>query len=140
VNKIDLPQVSARMEEIRGAFNSISTSVIFISAETGEGVPQLMEETMRMLGMVGETGKRVSRKVFRPQPRAEGVRVEREEGTFVVVAPELERIIARVDMSDPQVRWQLDNQLTRLGVRRALERAGIKAGDRVRCGDSEWEW
>ncbi len=140
VNKIDLPQVQARLEEIRDAFQSTGTSPLFISAATGEGVTQLMIETVNMLGKVGETDRKVPRKVFKPQPRDEGVKVHKEEDTFVVVAPALERIVARVDMSSAQVRGQLDRQLTRLGVRRALDKAGVKPGDRVRCGDLEWEW
>lgn len=140
VNKIDLPQVQARLEEIGDAFRSTGTSPLFISAATGEGVTQLMIETVNMLGKVGETDRKVLRKVFKPQPRDEGVRVYKEEDTFVVVAPALERIVARVDMRSAQVRGQLDRQLTRLGVRRALDKAGVKPGDRVRCGDLEWEW
>lgn len=140
VNKIDLPQVQARLEEIGDAFQSTGTSPLFISAATGEGVTQLMIETVNMLGKVGETDRKVLRKVFKPQPRDEGVQVYKEEDTFVVVAPALERIVARVDMSSAQVRGQLDRQLTRLGVRRALDKAGVKPGDRVRCGDLEWEW
>jgi len=140
VNKIDLPQVQARLDEIRDAFGSVGTSPLFISAATGEGVTHLMIETVNMLSQVGETDKRVPRKVFRPQPRDEGVQVHKEEETFVVVSPELERIVARVDMSIPQVRWQFDRELTRLGVRKALDKAGVKPGDRVRCGVLEWEW
>ena len=30
--------------------------------------------------------------------------------------------------------------LQRLGVSKALEKAGVKPGDRVRCGNLEWEW
>jgi len=140
VNKIDLPQVQARLDEIRDAFQSTGISPLFISAATGEGVTQLMIETVNMLGKVEETDRKVMRKVFKPQPRDEGVQIHKEEDTFVVVAPALERIVARVDMSSAQVRGQLDRQLTRLGVRRALDKAGVKPGDKVRCGDLEWEW
>jgi len=140
VNKIDLSQVQGRLAEIEGAFSSVGTEITFISAVTGEGVAGLMTEAMKMLEEVGETGKKVLRKVFRPQPKEEAVRVYKEEDTFVVVTPELERIIARTDMSSPEVRWQLDRQLTRLGVSRALKKAGVKPGDKVRCGNLEWEW
>ncbi len=140
VNKIDLPQVEGRLAEIKGAFSSVGTEVIFISAVTGEGVDSLMDEAMKMLEQVSETGEKVPLKVFRPQPRGEAVSAYREGDTFVVVSPQLERIVARTDMSSPEVRWQLDKQLTRLGVSRALKKAGVKPGDRVRCGNLEWEW
>ncbi len=140
VNKIDLPEVQARLAEIKGAFSSVATKVCFVSAATGEGVPELMAEAMDMLSQVGEAGEKIARKVFRPQPKSEAVSVHKEGDTFVVVAAELERIVARVDMSIPGVRWQLDRQLARLGVSKALQKAGVKSGDRVRCSNLEWEW
>ncbi len=140
VSKIDLPQVKERLSEIESAFSSVGTEVAFISAVTGEGVAGLMGEAIKMLEQVSETGEKVPRKVFRPQPRGDAVSAYQEGDTFVVVSPDLERIVARTDMSSPEVRWQLDKQLTRLGVRRALEKAGVKPGDKVRCGNLEWEW
>ena len=66
--------------------------------------------------------------------------MHKEGDIFVVVVPALERIIAKTDMIGPEVRGQLKRQLTRLGVNKALEKAGVKPGDRVRCGNLEWEW
>lgn len=143
VNKIDLPQVQARLAEIKDAFSSAGATPLFVSAATGEGVAGLMAETMKVLQSVTvERGvsERIPMKVFRPQPKGVGFKVYKEGNTFVVVAPELERIVARTDVTGPGVRWQLKRQLARLGVRKALERAGIKPGDRVRCGNLEWDW
>ncbi len=39
-----------------------------------------------------------------------------------------------------EVRRELKKRLTRLGIGRTLEKAGIKPGDKVRCGTLEWEW
>ena len=143
VNKIDLPQVQARLAEIKDAFSGAGTTPLFASAATGEGVAGLMAETMKVLQSVTvERGgsEKIPTKVFRPQPKGIGSRVHKEGDTFVVVAPELERIVARTDVTSPGVRWQLKRQLVRLGVSKALEKAGIKPGDRVRCGDLEWDW
>jgi len=143
VNKIDLPQVRARLDEIRGALGDAGTPVLFVSAATGEGVTELMAEAMRMLNRVMaevEASKKIPRTVFRPQPKDAGIGVSKEGDDFVVVAPQLERIVARVDMTNPEVRRQLQRQLARLGVSKALEKAGVKPGDKVRCGNFEWEW
>ncbi|MFC2056203.1 GTPase ObgE [Chloroflexota bacterium] len=143
VNKIDLPQVQTQLTQIKAAFIDAGTSVLFVSATRGEGVSELMAEAMRMLGQVGteeKAGRGVPGVVFRPQPKDVGTSVHRAGDTFVVVAPELERIVARVDMTDPEVRRQLQRQLDRLGVRKVLEKAGVKPGDKVRCGNFEWEW
>jgi len=143
VNKIDLPQVRARLDEIKDAFTTVRPTALFISAATGDGVSEVMAETMKLLQSVTVeegTGKKIPRKVFHPQPKGVGASVHKEGDTFVVVAPELERIVARTDITSPGVRWQLKKQLQRLGVSKALERAGVKPGDRVRCGNLEWEW
>ncbi|MFC2021812.1 Obg family GTPase CgtA, partial [Chloroflexota bacterium] len=143
VNKIDLPKVWARLDEIKAAFTDGGTPVLFVSAAKGEGVTKLIAEAMQMLSKVeAEVAAREKRPktVFRPQPRDVGASVHKEGDTFVVVAPELERIVARVDMTSPEVRWQLQRQIARLGVSKALEKAGVKPGDKVRCGNFEWEW
>jgi len=142
VNKIDLPQVRVQLAEIKNAFARLGT-VFFISAATGEGVTELMAETAKLLKQVSATkgaGKEVPRKVFRPRPRGADTSVRKEGDTFVVVAPGLERIVTRLGATSPDVRRQLKRQLARLGVSKSLEKAGIKPGDRVRCGDLEWEW
>jgi len=143
VNKIDLSRVQSRLAEIKDAFGSAGTTPLFVSAATGEGVAELMAETMEVLQSVTvERGvsEKIPMKVFRPQPKGVGFRVYKEGNTFVVVAPELERIVARTDVTSPGIHWQLKRQLARLGVSKALERAGVKPGDRVRCGNLEWDW
>ncbi len=143
VNKIDLPLVQARLAEIKDAFGSAGIDVLFVSADTGEGVTGLLVETVKLLNRVTaekKAGKRVPRKIFRPQPRAPAPSVRKEGDTFIVVAPGLERLVARMEITSPAVQHQLKRQMTRLGVSRALQKAGIKPGDKVRCGDLEWEW
>jgi GTP-binding protein len=143
VNKIDLPQVRARLAEIKDAFVSAGTPVLFISAETGEGVTELMTKVMKILSQVGKEVRvemKSPKAVFRPQPRGTGVNVSREGEVYIVTAPELERILTRVDMDSPEVRQQLSGPLARLGVSRALKNLGIKPGDKVRCGNFKWEW
>ena len=139
VNKVDLLDVQRRLAEIKEAFSSAGIKAYFISAITGEGVSELMAEAVKMLKQVGaeaKAGLEIPKKVFRPQPRSRGISVHKEEDTFVIVAPQLERIVARTGDLSSEVR----GQLTRLGVSQALEKAGVKPGDKVRCGAIEWEW
>ncbi len=143
VNKIDLPEVQARLAQLRDAFGEAGTVPFFVSAETGEGVAELMAEAMKLLGEVTVREKaveRTPRKVFRPQPKTTGTRVYKEGDTFVVVVPKLERIVDRKGVASPETQHQLKRQLVRLGVSKALEKAGARPGDKVRCGSLEWEW
>jgi len=143
VNKIDLPEVWSRLDEIREAFDRAGIRVLFVSAATGEGVAELMAEAMKLLARVDAEAKvaeQAPRKVFRPQPKARHASVRREGDIFVVEAPQLERIMTTDRVSNHEVRGQLKRQLARLGVIKTLEKAGIKPGDKIRCGNLEWEW
>ncbi len=143
VNKIDMPQVQARIEEIKGAFRSAGIEVFFVSAVNGDGVGKLLAEAMKMLEedkVKASVGEKTPVKVFRPQPRSSRPVVSKDGDTFVLKAPAVERIISGEGASTPVLNWQLKRQLDRMGVSRALEKAGVKPGDRVRCGDIEWEW
>ena len=67
VNKIDLPEVRARLAEIRDSF--AGTKVLFVSGVTGEGIPELMAEAMNMLQSAPKLEAGRIKKVFRPKPR-----------------------------------------------------------------------
>jgi GTP-binding protein len=143
LNKVDLPEVRDRLAELKGIFSGAGTDLHFISAATGEGVTELMTEATRLLDRVVAEVKdreKVPKTVFHPRPSGVATSVRKDGETYIITAPELERIIARVDMNNPEVRRQVQRHLTRAGIKRALEKAGIQPGDRVRCGDFEWDW
>jgi len=143
VNKIDLDQVRARLISIKETFSNIATVPLFVSALTGEGVTELMASAMKMLQSITLKKGTVENKpikIFRPQPRIADVEVYKEGEIFVVVAPELERMVAGRDLNSAGLYRQLKRQLTRMGIGKALEKAGVKPGDRVRCGNLEWDW
>ena len=142
LNKIDLPEVQAGLAGIKDAFKSAGIKALHISAATGQGVPELMSEALRELKAVSaeEKGIRLPKKVFRPRPRDTGITVRKVGDEFVLSVPGLERIMAGAGMSSSELRWQLKSQFARLGVNKALEKAGVKTGDKIRCGNMEWNW
>ncbi|MFH0914168.1 MAG: GTPase ObgE [Chloroflexota bacterium] len=135
INKIDLPEVRARMAELREAFAGVAAPVYFISAQTGEGTRELAGAVVKILGELPRRAEEAPPRVFRPQPRRRLAEVRQEGEVFILEAPEIERILARSNLSDLVVRGQINRMMSR-----ALERAGIKPGDKVRCGAFEWEW
>jgi len=71
--------------------------------------------------------------VHRPEP--EGVDVERsDDGGFVVRGRPAERAVAVSDLTDAQALDYVQHRLHRLGVDRALARAGAREGDVVHVG------
>jgi GTP-binding protein len=77
--------------------------------------------------------------VHRPQPA--GVAVERaSDGGWVVVGRPALRAVALSDLTNAEALAYAQGRLRRLGVDRALTRAGVRAGERVRIGDFEFEY
>lgn len=74
VNKIDLPEVQARLSQIQRVFGSLGLRVFFISAATKQGLPELLSAVAELVDMVTEE-EAVSEAplaIFRPQPRIRG--------------------------------------------------------------------
>ncbi|MBI4296355.1 MAG: GTPase ObgE [Chloroflexi bacterium] len=144
VNKIDLPGVQSRISAVEQIFREARVLPHFVSAVTKEGVPELMAEAARLLKQMEQEQKEMVKKppprVFRPAPVDATVGLRREGEAFVLSAPEVVRMASRMDMSRAEARRWLEKWLGRRSVTRELEKAGMKAGDTVRCGAVEWRW
>lgn len=142
VNKIDLPEVRERVPELRRKLKEAGSPVFFISAATREGVKELLEKAAAILQSAAEAAPEPAPevKVFRPQPRGPRFTVSREDGVLVVSGAVPERLVVMTDLENVEARRHLKRRLSRLGVGRALLRAGIKPGERVRFGNVQMEW
>jgi GTP-binding protein len=110
-----------------------------LSAATGEGV-------RAVVGRLAELVTRARAEEAAPEayavhtPVPEGVRVEREGGGFVVVGREAERAVALSDLTNAGALAYAHDRLRRLGVLKALARAGAQPGDAVRIGSLAFEY
>jgi GTP-binding protein len=143
-NKTDLPEVQEKIGALKNELAGAGVKAYDVSAATGQGVPALMKETLKILNeeTSGETvvAGGPPLKVFRPQPREAPVKISKAGDEFIVSVPALERIKGGAGVSPAELRWQLDYQFKRLGVDKALEKAGVRVGDKIRCGEITWEW
>jgi GTP-binding protein len=105
-----------------------------LAAVTGEGVRPVV-------GRLAELVREARQALPRPEsyavlrPAAESFRVERaDDGSFVVVGRQAERAVAINDLTGGDALHFVQERLKRLGVDRALARAGAQQGDRVRIG------
>ena len=75
------------------------------------------------------------------RPREEGFSVEREDdGAFRVSGRSAERVVAMADMTNLEAIAYVQERFRRMGVERALVRAGVRDGDTVRIGSIELEY
>ena len=141
VNKIDLPDVRTRIAGIKDNFTGSGITPHFISGSTGEGVDKLVSEVSEVLERLPKKDvKETPMHIFRPQPHYRNTTVHKEGDIFIISAPEMERLVAGTYITDMERQGQLRKRLNRLGISKELEKAGIKTGDKVRCGKLEWMW
>jgi GTP-binding protein len=142
LSKIDLPEVREKLADIKEILKGARIRAHYVSALEGTGVEELMRDTLKELKAesAGEKKTAAPVKIFRPKPRETVVSISRHGDEYIVSIPEMERVIAGSGASPSEIRWQLNSQLSRLGVNKALVKAGVKPGDKIRCGEMEWEW
>ncbi len=112
-----------------------------ISAVTGQGISSLVGRLATMVAQTrAEEPEPDSYVVHRPV--AEGFRVIRGDdgASFEVVGREAIRAVALSDLTQPAALDVAQERLRRLGVDRALARAGARDGDVVRIGRLEFSY
>ncbi len=110
-----------------------------ISAVTGEGVRWLLGELVRLVGEARAAEPQREAFVVH-RPGGEGFRVERDGDDYVVVGRQAERAVALSDLNNRDALAYVQERLRRLGVDRALARAGAQPGDTVRVGGMTFEY
>jgi GTPase len=136
LNKIDLLD-----EELEEYLREAIPGAIQVSARTGEGVEELrnlMEERLReLVESVAANGSEREHRVFRPVWK--GVRVEREDGGYVVFGEGVERLALKTDWESQEGVENFQRELKRRGILNALRRAGATPGDEVRIGETVFD-
>ncbi len=111
-----------------------------LSAVTGAGVRPLLGRMAELVDR-GRAEEPTSIGFVVHRPEAEGVAVERgPDGAFVVRGRTAERAVAVNDITNAEALAYVQGRLKRLGVDRALARAGACEGDVVHIGGFSFEY
>ena len=106
-----------------------------ISAVTGAGIPQLLARLALLVADARAADALPTRSVVIHRPLPADVEVARaDDGSFVVLGRSALRTVALSDLTDPDAVDYVQHRLRRLGVERALVRAGVRDGDVVHLG------
>ena len=138
LNKVDLLD-----DELRAYLREVFPDVPQVSAATGEGVPALRDTFEAGLRALGEerpapgVAEREHR-VFRPTWK--GVRVEHENGGYVVSGEDVERLALKTDWGNREGVERFQHELQRIGVLGVLRRAGAEPGDEIRIGQTVFDF
>jgi len=106
-----------------------------VSAMTGAGVSEVVAALATLVDTARRQAAVVSTGTIVHRPAPEGVRVERgDDGAYVVIGRPAERAVAVNDLTNADALAYVQYRLKRIGVDRALSRAGAHAGDLVHVG------
>ncbi|MGA3354032.1 MAG: GTPase ObgE [Acidimicrobiales bacterium] len=134
-SRADRPPVRSGADDAPKAKRAGLKLDLEISAITGAGLPALLG---RLAAIVEEARAASPLPVRAPvvhRPEPEGVTVTREGAVFVVGGRQAARAVAVSDLTNPDALEHVHRRLKRIGVDRALSKAGARDGDAVRIGE-----
>ena len=143
-NKLDTPAALEALPAFRKARKRDGLPVVAISAERGDGIPELLVALAALLPSAEELDaprEPAGVVIHRPDSMGDNFFVEREtDGGFRVRGKRIERIAAQTDCTVEESSERFQRDLAKLGIDAELRRAGVLAGDLVRIGATELEW
>jgi GTP-binding protein len=111
-----------------------------ISAVTHDGMPKFLG-TLATMVETARAEEPVAEGFVVHRPREEGFSVARDDdGAWRVNGRAAERVVAMADMTNEEALGYVQERFRRMGVERALARAGAREGDTVRIGPVELEY
>jgi GTP-binding protein len=130
------------LADVEAARVADGTCEMVISAATRAGVQSLVDRLAVLVQEARSEAAVVATStivIHRPVP--EGVDVQKvSPGNWLVVGRSAERAVAFSDLNDDGALAEAVKRLRRLGVDRALSRAGVRDGDEVTVGNMTFTW
>ncbi len=111
-----------------------------ISAVTHQGLDEFLGQLGTLIDSAREE-EPVSDSYVVHRPDEEGFSVTRDpDGAYRLVGRSAERVVAMADLTNTEALEYIHQRFRKMGVEKALARAGAKEGDLVRIGDVELEY
>ena len=133
------PELLARPRIVVGSKSDVAIhdfKGMRISAATGTGLPDLLGQLKTLVSHARQQPDAGDPVEVLHRPRPQGFEIQRaSDGAFVVKGRQAERAVALSDLTDNQAVEYIQVRLNRLGVVRALTRAGARDGDLVHIGN-----
>ena len=143
LNKTDIPKAEVNIARVQAYFDK--RKVFPISAITGDGVDELMQQAYRSLQYLETKARKETETtitfedVLPPEPR-ERFELNKTQKGFVVSGDEPRRAVVMTDMENEQALILLFRKLKKMGVINALTRAGVKEGDTILIDEFEFTY
>jgi GTP-binding protein len=148
-NKMDMPEAEEHLKEFKEKVAAVrpDLEIMPISSLTRQGVKELLYRAADLLDQipeepdVEEIAEVQERKVYKLEKEEdEGFRIVRENETFIVESPKIERMMKRMQLNSHDAILKLARTLRHMGVDDELRKRGAVDGTIVRIGDFEFEF
>jgi len=133
------PRVLISSKHDVAQFDAVPESFV-ISSVTGEGLDKLLTKLQVLVSKARVKEIEPTEKLVIHRPLPKGIAVIREGEIFVVIGRAAERAVSLNDLTNIEALEYAQNSLTKLGVDKALKKAGIKNGDLVRIGELVFDY
>ncbi len=139
IEGLDQEIITDRLSELQ-ALVPTETPLLAISAQSGQGVKELLYEVKSMVE--AERARQVESEpevsedmpVYRLKPEETKWRVAQHENEFTVTGHKIEKFAARTDFTDEHGTVRIKDIMKKMGIMRELERRGITPGQKIIIG------
>ena len=136
---LDRPRVLISSKADVAAQNTLDGS-LKLSSVTGEGVQELKYQLEHLVKEARETENTNSDEIIIHRPLPKGIAVIKEGNLFTVKGRQAERAVSLNDLTNIEALEYIQSTLEKIGVNKALRKAGIRQGDHVQIGGLQFEY
>lgn len=140
LNKMDLPEVAARFEPLRGKLRDAGVELLPVSAVSHLNLKEILWKAWRALQEIPVEPIEETLPVYRSDEDPDAFEIEQTEEGWVVSGKRIERAAAMTFFDQPGSVRRFQKFLAGIGVDKALRKAGIQEGESVFIGDWELIW
>ena len=142
INKIDTIDKKKLLTKIKKLKKHSALDVIPISAVTGEGVEELLNETANLLRVLRrkeiKEEKDVDYKVFKPHLedsfKSKEFSIDRKDAKWLVKGKRIEQIANMTDWSNDEAVGRFHDILRKMNITKELMKRGVRTGDMIYVG------
>ena len=113
---------------------------LLLSSVTGEGVQEMKYKLELLVKEAREAEITSSDEIVIHRPPPKGISVYREGSTYTVKGRQAERAVSLNDLTNIEALEYIQFTLEKIGVNKALRKAGIRQGDYVQIGKLQFEY
>ncbi|GMB00640.1 GTPase ObgE [Pelosinus sp. IPA-1] len=140
-NKMDLAEAQENYPRVAEYMKNLGHEIYPVSAATGEGLPELMQRTAKLLlehvEIPEETTETI---VYEAKPQEDFTIGRDEDGAFLIRGRGIERLVAMTNFDNDEGVRRFQQLFKRIGIEAALKEKGVNEGDTVRIGEMEFEF